>query len=324
MNVLRSIFKWAHLPLLTGACIVVGAAGYAAFEAHVVNVKAVVENALTVSTDSVEFGDVIYPSIQRPGFSNASVTVSLADSFVASDRLEGVSYVLKLKPKVKLSCDSPQAPQPCEPLKAPYPGDPWADVVIGSSTVPAWQYCEENLPEDASTTDAVTYTVDLSNPYWQRCYLPLGGWLALVKSLAESSSSTATLPTMLATDFLTVDREVLAFHQPYVWNASGTSALATSSIAEGLLSKNASDTADVWFVGMASPCFYGFCKPGADDPGKQVPWDALYDPDPVQNDYYVPPFARLDPATEHYPYGADLWIEVTGFNYSTATPPALP
>lgn len=325
------------LTVLAVILVVVGATAFSAFEAHVVNVKAVVENALTVQTDSVEYGEVNYPLLAFGSDSqNTFRAISLSDSFQSNGRVDDVEYAIKLKPKVKEPClEAPSTPVvtrfvktakavvvpvPCDPFTQPTPGDPWAEVTVGDFTGYAWQYCEQYLPEDASTTDAVPYTVDLSDPYWQHCYLPLAGSLALLKNVSESTTSTASMPSMLPSDYLTVDTEVRAFHDPYLWSttSSGTvSSLATSSIARGRLTKAGGDTVDQWGLFLLTPCFQGFCKTGADNPANAVDWSSLaYAP---IYDYYVPPFSRLDPQTEHKVYGTDLWIEVTGISYATTS-----
>ena len=71
-----------------------GVAGLSAFEAHVINVTAKIENALRVKTTEIDFGTV-FPQehLGKP------LEVSLSDSFVAEDRVDDVEYRIRQKPK---------------------------------------------------------------------------------------------------------------------------------------------------------------------------------------------------------------------------------
>jgi len=73
-----------------------GVAVFSAFEAHVINVTAHIENALNVSTNEIVFGTV-FPQeyVEKP------FTVSLSSSFLAEERVDDVSYIIKQKPKCK-------------------------------------------------------------------------------------------------------------------------------------------------------------------------------------------------------------------------------
>ena len=67
---------------------------FAAFEAHVINVTAKIENALTVDTTPIEYGTV-FPQEQLDRY----VTVALSQSFQDEQRVDDVSYVIRQKPK---------------------------------------------------------------------------------------------------------------------------------------------------------------------------------------------------------------------------------
>jgi len=78
------------------ALVVVSAAMFAAFEAHVINVTARIENALTVGTEPIDFGTVFpQESLDR------SVGVELSTSFVNDGNTGSntVDYVIRQKPK---------------------------------------------------------------------------------------------------------------------------------------------------------------------------------------------------------------------------------
>ncbi len=67
---------------------------FAAFEAHVVNVTATIENALAVPLRSIDFGTV-FPQEHL----NKPLSISLSSSFLAEDRVDDVDYIIRQKPK---------------------------------------------------------------------------------------------------------------------------------------------------------------------------------------------------------------------------------
>ena len=71
-----------------------GVAGMSAFEAHIINVTAHIENALSVPTDPIAFGTVFPQEYLEHPF-----TISLSDSFKNQQRDTIVSYQIKQKPK---------------------------------------------------------------------------------------------------------------------------------------------------------------------------------------------------------------------------------
>ncbi len=75
-----------------------GVATMSAYEAHVINVTAHIENALAVSPKEIAFGTVFPQEYVDNNF-----TISLSDSFQGSGRYDDVEYVINQKPKCK--CD---------------------------------------------------------------------------------------------------------------------------------------------------------------------------------------------------------------------------
>ncbi|HDZ54689.1 MAG TPA: hypothetical protein ENI19_02655 [Candidatus Nealsonbacteria bacterium] len=73
-----------------------GVAALSAYEAHIINVTAKIENALYVDTTPIDFGTV-FPQ----EYLEKEILISLSDSFLAQDRLDDVKYVIKQKPKPK-------------------------------------------------------------------------------------------------------------------------------------------------------------------------------------------------------------------------------
>lgn len=82
---------WA---LGAGAAVVVALPLFAAFEAHVVNVTAQIENALELRTDDIEFGTV-FPEEEL----HAPLALALSESFLDEDRVDDIDYVIRQKPK---------------------------------------------------------------------------------------------------------------------------------------------------------------------------------------------------------------------------------
>lgn len=67
---------------------------FAAFEAHVINVTARIENALTVDTTPIAYGTV-FPQEKLDKF----IALALSQSFVDEDRVDDIDYRIRQKPK---------------------------------------------------------------------------------------------------------------------------------------------------------------------------------------------------------------------------------
>src|SRR3989344_3126688 len=80
--------------LLTFAAVLVVIPMFAAFEAHVINVTARIENALNVPIKSLDFGTV-FPQEKL----DKNFTVALSQSFKDEERVDDVEYVIRQKPK---------------------------------------------------------------------------------------------------------------------------------------------------------------------------------------------------------------------------------
>ncbi|MEK7635923.1 MAG: hypothetical protein AAB405_02415 [Patescibacteria group bacterium] len=74
---------------------------FAAFEAHVINVTATIENALSVNTQPINYGTV-FPE----EYIIKNVDVALSQSFVSSTA-SGVNYVIRQKPKCVNNIQNP-------------------------------------------------------------------------------------------------------------------------------------------------------------------------------------------------------------------------
>src|SRR3989338_178038 len=114
----------------------------AAFEAHVVNVTARIENALFVHPESIEYGTV-FP--QEHLFSDFFLTFSQSFSESTQTRVGKVDYVIKQKPK----------PRPA--------------FVAQVGVEAARDYCHLQNPADPG---------DLNDPYYVNCYPDLCPYLS--------------------------------------------------------------------------------------------------------------------------------------------------
>lgn len=83
------------LTIVAIAAVAVGVIGMSAYEAHVINVTAHIENALAVDTTSIHFGTV-FP---QEYIDNETFTVNLSSSFKGAERLDDVHYNIIQKPK---------------------------------------------------------------------------------------------------------------------------------------------------------------------------------------------------------------------------------
>lgn len=74
---------------------------FSAFEAHVINVTAKIENALAVTTDAIDFGTV-FPQehLRQP------LGIRLSDSFMEEDRVDDVEYFIRQKPKCAVTAQN--------------------------------------------------------------------------------------------------------------------------------------------------------------------------------------------------------------------------
>ena len=104
------------LSLAVVAALALGVVGMSAFEAHIINVTAHIENALSVNTEPIVFGTVFPQEYLEKPFN-----INLSSSFRAADRVDDVEYkiVQKLKPCPvrKVACEPPQPGVTCsEPI----------------------------------------------------------------------------------------------------------------------------------------------------------------------------------------------------------------
>ena len=112
---MKKLLWRSALTLGTLGVIVGGAAAFSAFEAHIVNVTAHIENALLVpvEADGLTFGTV-FPQEQLDQF----VDLGFSSSFQGQTRVNGVDYILRQKPKCVDDRDPSVHPQVTEVTQA--------------------------------------------------------------------------------------------------------------------------------------------------------------------------------------------------------------
>lgn len=137
--------------LAAAAIVVGGVAAMSAFEAHIINVTAKIENALSVSPEKIEFGTV-FPQEKLFRILN----IALSSSFIEEDRVDDVNYVIKQKPKPRPNgvFDDLPGHEYClnswnvawhlyESCAFDYDGDP----------LEAWEYCKHILYDSDTSYD---------------------------------------------------------------------------------------------------------------------------------------------------------------------------
>jgi len=307
--------------LLLGLVAVVVAVGgivaMSAFEAHIINVTAHIENALDVHPDAIAFGTVFPQEYLERQF-----TVELSDSFIAAGRVDDVEYVIKQKPKC--ICDSMEYGD-----KELCPEGKYASVGHDTHVCPRLYHEMENLCQFLSKVDADPadnndkshpsyYVEDASGDY---CVAPVtvvssmlnfsstgwGGWSCPAGMKVVGGTTDCTQPLAVSKAANPDDPQYPAYpHYTYTppeegWvvqnGGTGQSckiyvdclATAWADDAAGILTKFGGDVLDLWKVDLKVPPVAGFV--GQD-------WPAGCPTVP----------------TNDVDYGCDLWIEVTGIN----------
>lgn len=144
------MFKKFGVAILAGFTALIMLPLFSAFEAHVINVVAEIENALFAHPASLRFGTV-FPQ----EYFETSFFINFSESFSEEDqtRVGTVEYVLKQKPKPR--------PEKIEEL---------------GGTLAARDWCHENIPDELG----VTYDPDDTawQEYLENCYPTLCPYLS--------------------------------------------------------------------------------------------------------------------------------------------------
>ena len=208
------------------ALVMVAVPMFSAFEAHVINVTATIENALSVPIKAIDFGTV-FPQ----EYLKESLGITLSDSFLAENRVDDVDYFIRQKPKCGVTnADGTQIVGPT-----------WTGhVVVGDN------------PFTANVVETYYVDCDADRPIQVLQHPNPEFWL--LPSLCEYiSKHPDNVNNQSATS--TNDGTLPSFHEPFViqnnavvWNDT-----------KGHLAKSESDTTDNWVIDLAVPCFGGNC-----------------------------------------------------------------
>jgi hypothetical protein len=207
------------LALVAVLVVAGGVAALSAYEAHIINVTARIENALEVTPDEILFGTV-FPQ----EYLEQEITICTSDSFADEPRVDDVNYFIRQKPKCGWTLDEGQNLLGIPTMTGHY------DEETGEITCPdsTWKGL---LPEGA-----VWGPLPLLCPY-------------LSKHKAERDSTMATDkcvdPNPPSGDPY-YDCGVDAFHE------MGTDAF-------GHVVKSVNDDCDVWVIDLDVPCFDDHC-----------------------------------------------------------------
>jgi len=234
------------LGLIAVVVVAGGVAGMSAYEAHVINVTAKIENALTVTPDEIMFGTV-FPQ----EYVTEDLSLCVSSSFTDEARVDDVNYVIKQKPK-------PKAVMP-EGLPILKPDiNMYMEGGQFTALYPHWigddalrtEYCHTMSPADAGDPD---------DTYYINCYPVLCSYLS--KHKAENDSTMMT--------------DTCAYPDPGVGNPAFDCGLDAfhqiGEMAYGHLVKSANDNCDLWVIDLDVPCFEGQCAQDWTHQGWELP-----------------------------------------------------
>lgn len=202
---------------------------FAAFEAHVINVTARIENALSVPVTPITFGTV-FPQEQLDG----ELPIQLSQSFLDEDRVDDVQYIIRQKPKCGVVHEDGTVNPSWTGHVVTYP-------VYDQQIIIGYRYyvdCEKERPINVPSNeqDPEFYLLPSLCPYLSKHEItrdPIDG--------GEGDN----------------DEGLAAFHQPFMIDQQTGKIIWTD--VSGYLSKIALDTLDNWIIDLKVPCFGGYC-----------------------------------------------------------------
>lgn len=257
---------------------------FAAFEAHVINVTATIENALLVPVTPIKFGTV-FPQ----EYLKKNLPIELSSSFMREGRVDDVKYFIRQKPKCAWSWQDATGVWHIDE-NSTQTGH--VDVVnVGTQTAPEYK-THVNCGQPTKPLG-----VDL-NAKW--------GELPSLCPYISKHGDTDIDPGE------SNDENMNSFHWTYQVDSNG---ILHWNDADGYLAKSVNDIKDNWVIDLAVPCFGGYC---AQDWLKFVQ-DKSGNTHMTQEEAnsYTQPIGN-----EHMVFGCDLWVEVTEVSEKPAPVPS--
>ncbi len=251
---------------------------FAAFEAHVVNVTATIENALSLPiADPIKFGTV-FPQEKL----EEHLRINLSNSFLDPNqtRVDTVNYFIRQKPKCALSW--------------------W----IGGKN-----YIDESSTKTGHVISGDNLETQIVEEYWIDC----GERPVTINTEVPVDAIWDVLPNLCpyiskhpmganGDDDSVNDGSLNSFHHPFAVNASGS---VVWTDVPGTLNKipgpnSVYDPQDKWIIDLAVPCFGGYCAQDWENFVHSINAEA----NPAE---FTQPIEN-----EHKVFGCDLWVEVSG------------
>ncbi|OGZ45278.1 MAG: hypothetical protein A3C84_03035 [Candidatus Ryanbacteria bacterium RIFCSPHIGHO2_02_FULL_48_12] len=206
---------------------------FAAFEAHVINVTARIENALKVDPQFLNFGTVFpQEKLEKP------VTIELSQSFKDEGRVDDVSYFIRQKPKCAIT---------------------WANGTMFDETLAADGKTHLYTGTGHIKFDEVDKPFIDCGPAPRTLDTQKGEVWGVLPNLCPYLSKHSEI---VSRDPLKYEDGALAsFHEP--WSFSGHT--ITWNDVRGHLAKAQNDLKDTWMIDLAVPCFGGYCAQDWED-----------------------------------------------------------
>lgn len=200
---------------------------FAAFEAHVINVTARIENALDVPVKFLDYGTVFPQEVLLK-----DIPVRLSESFLKEVRVDDVEYYIRQKPKCAITRNN---------------GTEY-DNIVGNDGRHVNTGTGHVVP-DLSTDDPTDYKIDCGPEPRRLVADETWGPLPMLCPYLSKHERTED-----GTE-IENDGSMPAFHVPFTVDAAGVH----WNEVDGRLSKIAQDIADNWVIDLAVPCFGNYC-----------------------------------------------------------------
>jgi len=213
--------------MLTLAAVLVVLPMFAAFEAHVINVTATIENALSVPVTAIEFGTV-FPQEQL----EQELGIALSQSFLSEDRVDDVEYIIRQKPKCAWS---------------------WQENNVWHIDEGSTQTGHVIVGDNPNTDPVETYWINCGEA--PKVDVPNDATWGVLPSLCEYISKHPDGIDESGTVGGN-DGSLNSFHKPFTIDGNGN---IVWNDVEGRLAKSDNDKADTWTIDLKVPCFGGYC-----------------------------------------------------------------